>query len=162
MVVTIIASALISNDYGLCLKQMKLVRRQNSVIENGKPSSQKAYVYAAQTSSSIQYLYTVIYFSVELEEGPEDVVESELQTKIMEELDEYVTVDAIHDECLNAAISFGKFHKKVFPHSPNKSFKMHLILRMSHLKNLAKLHWNHQLAYQKAALMIFSKTMLLK
>jgi len=80
MVVTIIASALISNDYGLCLKQMKLVRRQNSVIEN-----------------------------VELEEGPEDVVESELQTKIMEELDEYVTVDAIHDECLNAAISFDAF-----------------------------------------------------
>jgi len=27
----------------------------------------------------------------------------------MEELDEYVTVDAIHDECLNAAISFDAF-----------------------------------------------------
>ena len=36
MVVTIIASALIYNDYGLCLKQMKLVKRKNSVIENGK------------------------------------------------------------------------------------------------------------------------------
>ena len=48
----------------------------------------------------------------------------------MEELDEYVTVDAIHDECLNAAISFGKFYNQVFPYSPNKPFKMHLILRM--------------------------------
>ena len=110
----------------------------------------------------VLYVYTVIYFSVELEEGPEDVVESELQTKIMEELDEYVTVDAIHDECFNAAISFGKFHNQVFPHSPNKSFKMHSILRMSHLKNLAKLHWNHQLACRKAALMILSKNMLRK
>jgi len=80
MVVTIIASALIYNDYGLCLKQMKLVRRKNSVIEN-----------------------------VEIEEEPVNEVESELETKIMEELDEYVTVDAIHDECLNAAISFDAF-----------------------------------------------------
>ena len=45
MVVTIIASALIYNDYGLCLKQMKLVRRKNSVIENGKANSHKTYVY---------------------------------------------------------------------------------------------------------------------
>ena len=48
-----------------------------------------------------------LYFSVEIEEEPANVVENELETKIMEELDEYVTVDAIHDECLNAAISFG-------------------------------------------------------
>jgi len=80
MVVTIIASALIYNDYGLCLQQMKLVKRKNSVIEN-----------------------------VELEERPANVVEIELETKIMEELDEYVTVDAIHDECLNAALSFDAF-----------------------------------------------------
>ena len=52
-------------------------------------------------------------FSVELEERPANVVEIELETKIMEELDEYVTVDAIHDECLNAALSFGKFNKWV-------------------------------------------------
>ena len=36
IVCTLIASALICNDYGLCLKQMKLVRMKNSVIENGK------------------------------------------------------------------------------------------------------------------------------
>ena len=52
-------------------------------------------------------IYLVVYFSVEMEEEPANVIESELETKIMEELDEYVTVDAIHDECLNAAISFG-------------------------------------------------------
>ena len=52
-------------------------------------------------------IYLVVYFSVEIEEEPANVIESELETKIMEELDEYVTVDAIHDECLNAAISFG-------------------------------------------------------
>ena len=45
MVVTIIASALIYNDYGLCLQQMKLVKRKNSVIENGKPFP-KSYDYA--------------------------------------------------------------------------------------------------------------------
>ena len=44
MVVTIIASALIYNDYGLCLQQMKLVKRKNSVIENGKPFP-KSYDY---------------------------------------------------------------------------------------------------------------------
>lgn len=99
MVVTIIASALIYNDYGLCLQQMKLVKRKNSVIENGKPFP-KSY------PRSIHGI-----FSVELEERPANVVEIELETKIMEELDEYVTVDAIHDECLNAALSFGKFNK---------------------------------------------------
>ena len=44
MVITIIASALIYNDYGLCLQQMKLVKRKNSVIENGKPFP-KSYDY---------------------------------------------------------------------------------------------------------------------
>merc|ERR1712147_366503 len=80
MIVTIIASALICNDYGLCLKQMNLVRRKNSLIEKA-----------------------------EFGETTEDVVESKFEAKIMEELDEYVTVDAIHDECLNAALSFDAF-----------------------------------------------------
>jgi len=80
MVVTIIASALICNDYGLCLKQMKLVKRKNSVIKY-----------------------------VELESRPEAVEESDVRTKILEDVDEYVTVDAIHDECLNAALSYDEF-----------------------------------------------------
>ena len=103
MVVTIIASALIYNDYGLCLQQMKLVKRKNSVIENGKPFP-KSFDY-----TTLRSIHDI--FSVELEERPANVVEIELETKIMEELDEYVTVDAIHDECLNAALSFGKFNK---------------------------------------------------
>ena len=36
MVVTIIASALISLDYGFCLKRMSLVRMKNSVPKKGK------------------------------------------------------------------------------------------------------------------------------
>ena len=60
----------------------------------------------------VSYFLTVFVFNIqlisaELGETTEDVVESKFETKIMEELDEYVTVDAIHDECLNAALSFG-------------------------------------------------------
>ena len=32
---------------------------------------------------------------------------------MMDELDEYVTVDAIHDECMNAALSYGMFIKTI-------------------------------------------------
>ena len=47
---------------------------------------------------------------VELESRPEAVEESDVRTKILEDVDEYVTVDAIHDECLNAALSYGMFY----------------------------------------------------
>ena len=68
MVVTIIASALIYNDYGLCLQQMKLVKRKNSVIENGKPFP-KSYEYTILYGPYRLCGRYTVYFQLNLKNG---------------------------------------------------------------------------------------------